>query len=157
VLAFAPDYDGCLDILAFIALLRGELDVAEPLLQRYAAAMDLGKEPLVKELLEAFAGRGDRDVLARRLAASGWQASFERDSGVLLYAAETPALLVALDRGELALDFLERLDGETGDEFAWAMVLPAIDPIRCDPRFVALVERRKIRDPHWQRVCAEKS
>ena len=157
VLAFAPDYDGCLDILAFIALLRGELDVAEPLLQRYAAAMDLGKEPLVKELLEAFAGRGDRDVLARRLAASGWQASFERDSGVLLYAAETPAVLVALDRGELALDFLERLDGETGDEFAWAMVLPALDPIRCDPRFVALVERRKIRDPHWQRVCAEKS
>jgi TolB-like protein/Flp pilus assembly protein TadD len=157
VLAFVPEYSACLDTLALMALLRGELDVAEPLLQRYAAAMDLGDEPLVKELIDAFAGRGDRDALAQRLVAGGSNASDVRGRGALLFAAETPALLVALDHGELALDFLERLGSESGDDLDWAIVLPALDPIRCDPRFVALVERRKIRDPHWQRVCAQKS
>ncbi len=157
VLAFAPDYDGCLDVLALIALLGGELDVAEPLLQRYAAAKDLGGEPLVKELIEVFAGRGDRDGLARRLAVSEATASLERDSGVLLFAPATPALLVAMDRGELALDHLDRLGSTSTDDVTWAIVLPALDPIRCDPRFVALVERLETRDPHWQRVCAQKS
>jgi hypothetical protein len=157
VVGFAPDYDACLDILAFIALLRGELDVAEPLLERYAAAIDLGGQPLVREMIEAFAGRGDRAALARRLAASGTRDSLERGTGVLLNSIFTPSLIVDLGEGGLALDFLERNAEDPGDSVGWSLFLPALDPIRCDPRFVALVERLQARDPHWQRVCAGKS
>jgi hypothetical protein len=34
------------------------------------------------------------------------------------------------------------------------MMLPALDPIRCTPRFKALVERLKTRDPRAAKVCA---
>jgi len=157
VLEFAPTYEGCLDNLALMALLRGELDVAEGLLARQAATTDRGGQPLVQELLDAFAGRGDKDALVRRLGASNSRTYLERDSGVLLNAIDTPALLVALGEGDLALDFLERTGEEYSDIAGWAMILPALDPIRCDPRFLALVERRHERDARAQRICAGKS
>ncbi len=33
-------------------------------------------------------------------------------------------------------------------------MLPALDPIRCLPRFKAVVAQSKARDPHAARVCA---
>ena len=35
-------------------------------------------------------------------------------------------------------------------------MLPTMDPIRCDPRFVAVVQRMKTTDPHAAKVCAGK-
>ena len=157
VLAFAPDYDGCLDTLALIALLRGETDVAEPLLERYVATADLGGQPLVKELVDAFGGRGDRDALAQRLAASGSRDFMERDKGVVLNSIGIPPMLMALGRSDLALAYLERMAGEASDVTDWSMFMPGLDPVRCDPRFVALVEQRHARDPRWQRACGGKS
>jgi hypothetical protein len=37
------------------------------------------------------------------------------------------------------------------------MMLPALDPIRCTPRFKVLVERLKTRDPRAPTVCAHGS
>ena len=65
-----------------------------------------------------------------------------------------PALLVMLGAHDLALDTLERYSREVGAAMDWNIVLPVMDPIRCDPRFVAVVEQQKMKDPHAARVCA---
>jgi hypothetical protein len=31
-----------------------------------------------------------------------------------------------------------------------------MDPIRCDPRFVAIIERLKTRDPYAAKICGGK-
>jgi len=36
----------------------------------------------------------------------------------------------------------------------WTIMLPVLDPIRCEPRFAALVEKLKTADPHAAKVCA---
>ena len=59
-----------------------------------------------------------------------------------------------LGERELALDYLERLaDDPTG--FAdWAIPWPMMDSIRCEPRFMAVVEKLRTTDPHAAKVCA---
>jgi tetratricopeptide (TPR) repeat protein len=156
VLDFAPDYDGCLEALAVSALLRGELDVAAPLLDRLATTMDLGGHAAAKELVEAFAGRGDRDALARRLGASDPMGHLVANSGVLLEGFHTPALLVGLGRNDLAIDFVERIMDMEGDDAGWALVAPELDAIRCDPRIIAAFEGRNARDPRAEALCRAK-
>ncbi len=156
-LGFAPDYDLCLDTLALIALLHGELEVAGPLLERYVASVNPDAQPLVTELLDAYAGRGDRRALVQRLSASGPRDHLDPASGVLLNPVDTAALLVALGAGQQALDYLERVADQGGGIAEWSMQLPALDPIRCDPRFAALGKRKGIADPRSERVCAGKS
>ena len=38
----------------------------------------------------------------------------------------------------------------------WAMTLPVMDPIRCDPRFVALIDRLATTDRRAAAVCAKR-
>jgi hypothetical protein len=33
-------------------------------------------------------------------------------------------------------------------------MLPVMDPIRCEPRFMAVVENLRTTDPHAAKVCA---
>jgi len=56
----------------------------------------------------------------------------------------------------LALDYLERIAAEGGGYADWAIMLPAMDPIRCEPRFIAVVRKMKTRDPYYAKVCAGK-
>ncbi len=62
-----------------------------------------------------------------------------------------------LDEPGLALEFLER-EAKTGiNGYAdWAMMLPAVDPIRCEPRFIAVVKKMKTTDPYYAKVCGDK-
>ena len=55
---------------------------------------------------------------------------------------------------ELAIDYLETSAVNPGNSPAeWAMMLPALDPIRCTPRFKALVQKLKTSDPRAATVC----
>jgi hypothetical protein len=62
-----------------------------------------------------------------------------------------------LGEHELALDHLERLAAEPLGFADATIMLPLMDPIRCEPRFVAVVEKLKTTDPHAAKVCAARS
>jgi tetratricopeptide (TPR) repeat protein len=160
VLAFAPDYRGCQIRVAFAELLRGDPEAARPSLHAIARTGDGSALPLVDEVVDALKGRGDRRATAQRLAAFTGRSSLDPTSGNIFGTAETPALLVLLGAPDLALDYLERSVDEpenTATPPEWPMMLPALDPIRCTPRFKALVERLKTRDPRAATVCADGS
>ncbi len=138
VLAFAPDYVGCQQQVALAELLRGDPDAARPYLQAIARTGDGSALPLVDAVVSALKGRGDRQATAQRLAAFSARSALDPTSGNIFTTAETPALLVLLGAPELALDYLERSADEpesTTNLVEWPMMLPALDPIRCTPRF----------------------
>ncbi|HJU08566.1 MAG TPA: hypothetical protein VJ727_08820, partial [Rhodanobacteraceae bacterium] len=66
-------------------------------------------------------------------------------------------IIVQLGEPELALGYLER-EAQTGiNGYAdWAMMLPAVDAIRCEPRFIAAVKQMKTTDPYYDKVCGAK-
>jgi hypothetical protein len=35
----------------------------------------------------------------------------------------------------------------------WGLVMPGVDPLRCEPRFRTLVERLGMVDPRFEQVC----
>jgi len=157
VLAFAPDYVGCQKQVALAELLRGDPDAARPFLDAVARRGDGSALPLVDAVVSALKGRGDRQATAQRLAAFSARSSLDPTSGNIFTTAETPALLVLLGAPELALDYLERSVDEpesTTNLPEWPMMLPALDPIRCTPRFKMLIERLKTQDPRAATVCA---
>jgi TolB-like protein/Flp pilus assembly protein TadD len=157
VLAFAPDYRGCQIRVAFAELLRGDPEAARPFLDAIARTGDGSALPLVDEVVNALMGRGDRRAAAQRLGAFTGRSSLDPTSGNIFATAETPALLVLLGAPDLALDYLERSVDEpenTATPPEWPMMLPALDPIRCTPRFKELVQRLNTRDPRAATVCA---
>jgi len=160
VLAFAPDYVGCQQQVAFAELLRGDPDAARPYLQAIARTGDGSALPLVDEVVNALKVGGDQRATAQRLAAFSGRSSLDPTSGNIFTTAETPALLVLLGAPELALDYLERSADEpesTTNLLEWPMMLPALDPVRCTPRFKALVERLKTRDPRAAKLCVDRA
>ena len=155
VLEFAPTYVGCLQIVSLADLLQGNFDAARPILERMAAE-NPSASGQGREIVEALAGRGDRRALALRYAALPWKSSFDPASGNMLPGFEIPIVLMLLGERELTLSYLERLAGELGGYADWAVMLPVMDPIRCDPRFVAIIQRLKTTDPYAEKVCGEK-
>lgn len=51
------------------------------------------------------------------------------------------------------MDYIERDAGNLGNTMDWAVMLPQMDPIRCESRFVAVVKRLKTTDPRYSKVC----
>ena len=156
VLSFAPDYLGCQRRIAQAEFLRGDAEAARPFLLRNAELSNPGAVPLVNAVVDALQGRGDRQALARRLAAFPGRSALDPTSGNIFSADEMPALLVMLGAPDLALDYLERRVDDPGQSpVEWPMMLPALDPIRCTPRFKALVQRLKTNDPRAATVCGK--
>jgi TolB-like protein/Tfp pilus assembly protein PilF len=156
VLEFAPNHVGNLVTVAMADLLSGDFDAARPMLERAAAAQNPSANTQPRELVDALAGRADRHAFAVRLAALRYNSSVEPASGNILVGYQIPPVLMLLGEHELTLSYLEVLAGELGGIPEWAMILPVMDPIRCDPRFVAIIQRLKTTDPYAAKVCAGK-
>ena len=156
VLDFAPNYAGCLDNTARADLLLGDFDGARVMLERLAAADNPSASGLGRELTEALAGRGDRHALALRYAALPINSALDSTSGNTFLGYEIPVVLMLLGERALALSYLERLAGELGGHADWTVMMPALDPIRCEPRFVAIIQRLRTKDPYFAKVCGEK-
>jgi len=75
-------------------------------------------------------------------------------SGNALEDYHVAAVIMLLGERESALDFVERISKELGNEIDWAIMSPVLDPIRCEPRFRAVVASLGITDPHAGKVCA---
>jgi hypothetical protein len=126
------------------------------MLERAAAAQNPSANTQARELVDALAGRADRHAFALRLAALRYNSSLESASGNILVGYQIAPVLMLLGEHELTLSYLEVLAGELGGIPEWAMILPVMDPIRCDPRFVAIIQRLKTTDPYAAKVCTGK-
>jgi TolB-like protein/Tfp pilus assembly protein PilF len=151
-LGFAPDYDGCHWQNGFDALLQGDLEAAGRHLRRTSELNGTEAGPLIEAILEALAGRGDRRAVAQRLAAFPTLSYLNAGSGSIFSYYETPSVLVKLGEPGLALDYLARHAARESTA-EWPLMIPALDPIRCGPRFKALIKQLNTVDPHAARVC----
>jgi len=156
VLQFAPNYQGCLGTLAVAQLITGDYESARPLLERLAAVQNPDASGQAQALIAALTGHGDRRALALRMAALPYRSRLDATSGNALEDYQVATVLMLLGEGDLALDYMERISAELGNEIDWALMMPAMHPIRCEPRFVTIVERMHTTDPYAAKVCAGK-
>jgi len=156
ILAFAPEYVGCMDDIAMADLHLRDYAGARSVLGRLAATLNPSAAAMGRELTDALAGHGDRHALAVRYAALPLHSNLDPASGNVLEDYDLAAVIVRLGERELALDYLERIAAEGGGYADWAIMLPAMDPIRCEPRFIAVVRKMKTRDPYYAKVCSGK-
>jgi TolB-like protein/Tfp pilus assembly protein PilF len=156
ILAFAPTYSLCTDDVAMVDLRARDYAGARAELERLAAMWNPSAAAQGRELTNALAGRGDRHALAVRYAALPANSQLDPASGNALQDYDLAAVIVMLGEPGLALSHLE-LNAGTTDAFAdWAIMLPALDPIRCEPRFIAVVKKMKTTDPYYAKVCGGK-
>jgi len=59
-------------------------------------------------------------------------------------SVDIPALLLLLDEKELAIRYIDVQPAQTN--LAWSPLMPVLDPIRCDPRFLAAIVKVKVKD-----------
>lgn len=153
-LAFAPRYGPCLEDVALAEMRLGNLDAARVILERQAAVDNPSAAGQGRELVAALKG-GNRRALAVRYAALPYNSKFDPASGNSLEGYDMPSVLMLLGENALALEYVEHLAGQLGGTADWAIMLPALNPIRCEPRFKAVVARLKTTDPHAARVCGK--
>jgi adenylate cyclase len=153
-LSIASTYAGCLGIVGIASLLSGDYETARTMLERNAAAENPGASAQAPALIDALTGRTDPHAFATRLAASRVNSNRDPTSGNALFGYYVPAVLMVLGERELALRYVEYLADDPGGNADWSIALPVMDPIRCEPRFVAVVEKLKTTDPRAARICA---
>lgn len=154
LLEFAPRSPGCLRASSLASLMSGDVEAARPLLERFVSARKPSAGALATELVDALTGRTDRKAFARRLAAFPINSDLDLASGNPFPGDVVLWFLVLLSERELSLDYLERLAAEPDGFADITIMLPVMDPIRCEPRFAAVVEKLRTTDPHAAKVCA---
>jgi hypothetical protein len=157
-LDYAPDAILCTSVIGLSYLILGDREHARPFYDRWAASVGAGTDRQVADLFDALEGRADREAFARRLLALPRRSARDPTSGNLFGDLDIPVLLMLLDGPGLALDYLERESQSPKEviDLSWAMLMPGFDPIRCDPRFVAAVERVQVVDRRAAKLCAGK-
>ena len=81
---------------------------------------------------------------------SGWLGPA---SGNVLDGQMVADALMMLGEHALALDYMEPIAGNLGNNMEWAVMLPQMEPIRCEPRFFERVSKLKTHDPRRAAVC----
>jgi TolB-like protein/Flp pilus assembly protein TadD len=157
VFEFAPDYEPCMEDIAMAELALGKLEAAEAMFVRQAQIKNPSAVGQGRELVQALAGKGDQRALALRYASLPFKSNLDPGSGNNLEDFHLAPLLVMLGERDIALDYLERFSSKVGSTAEWSIMLPAMDPIRCEPRFVAVVRKLGTHDPHFSKVCGGES
>jgi len=148
------DYVDCMLLQALADLSDNDVASARTHFVRAATLREPQTLPLVNAIFDALAGHGDSKGAAAQLATYSEKSSRGETTFGTIYA---PALLLRLGAPDLALDYLEKTvahpeSGNAPPE--WPMFMPLLDPIRCTPRFEALVRQRNTTDPRAASVCA---
>ena len=73
-------------------------------------------------------------------------------SGNLFGDMDIAALLMLLGEKELALGYIDA-QSDSRITLAWALLMPTLDPIRCDASFKAKVARLRIKDLSAGKLC----
>lgn len=152
-LQYAPDSILCTSIIGLSYLILGERERARPFVERWAAARGGGTQRQVAELFDALQGKGEREAFARRLQVYPALSWLDPSSGNQFSDFDTPVLLMLLGEPGLALDYVDRASRSPFDSLARGMLMPSLDPVRCEPRFVAAVKRIGLVDQRAARLC----
>ena len=152
-LEYAPDAMLCSSVIALSYLLLGDRERARPYFDRWSSASGGDTDRQVAGLFAVLDGGGDRSAFARSLLAFPERSWKDPGSGNLFSDLDVPVLLMLLGEPGLALDYVDR--GSRGDpiDLAWGVLMPSLDPIRCEPRFVAAVHRLGVVDHRAARLC----
>jgi tetratricopeptide (TPR) repeat protein len=150
-LEYAPESTLCVSNIGPAYLLDGKRDLARPYYDQWAKNWGTGTDRQVAALFDALEGRGNRQEFVRRLAATPDRSWNDPESGNLFSDWDIPTLLVLMDEKELALQYIQVTGGSLN--LAWSMLLPAMDPIRCDARFRSKVAATKIKDLRAEELC----
>ena len=75
------------------------------------------------------------------------------NSGNMFGDFDVPLMLMLLGEPAMALDHVERSSKGNFIDLTWAILMPALDPIRCEPRFIAAVVRTGVTDARAARLC----
>jgi TolB-like protein/tetratricopeptide (TPR) repeat protein len=150
-LTYAPDSVLCVSSLGPAYLLEGKLDRARPYYDQWARNRGTGTDRQVAELFDALEGRGDRKAFARKLAATPDRSWNDPASGILMADFDIPMLLMLLNEHELALQYVH--SASQSSNLGRTMLLPVMNPIRCDARFRDKIEKMKIRDLRAEKLC----
>lgn len=156
VLTFAPQFIACLQYIGVLDLMAKDWSSAQAMLERLAAVNNPSARGQARELADAMSGRADRHALAQRMAALPFNSGVDPTSGNALEDQAVALVLMLLHEYALALDYIERDTGNLGTTMDWAITLPQMDPIRCEPRFVAVVKQLKTTDPRHAKACSGK-
>jgi TolB-like protein/Tfp pilus assembly protein PilF len=154
IIAVAPDYFQCQLRTGTAELLGGRPENARPFLIQAAKINNSSALPLVNELVDALAGRGDRLAVAQRLAAFPVRSEITPGSGNIFSDGEIPGLLMLLGAPDLALGYVERHSPELFGGLDWALANTSLDPIRCEPRFQQAARNLAINDLRAAKLCA---
>jgi len=156
VLTFAPRFTACLQYIGVLDLMAKDWTGALSMLQRLTAAANPSADGQGRDLVDALSGRKDKRALAVRMAGLTFNSNVEKGSGNALEDQVVALVLMMLDEHALALDYIERNAGNLGSTMDWAAMLPQMDPIGCEARFIAVVKKLKTNDPHHATVCEGK-
>jgi len=148
-----PAYTACMEDIGMAELLLGNFDAAGGMFEREAALLNPSASTQGRELAAALSGRADRHALASRYATFDIDSALKQGTGNTLTSYDIAVVIMLLGEHGLTLDYLERLAGEDHGLADWAAQIPIMDPIRCDPRFLAVVENLKMTDAHAAKVC----
>lgn len=151
-----PAYTACLEDVGMSELFLGNFDAAAVAFEREAASLNPSANAQGRELAEALSGRADKRALARRYLAFEPDSALKPGTGNTLTSYDIPIVIMLLGEHGMALDYLERLAPRDGGLSEWAIAVPIMDPIRCDPRFVAMVESLKTKDARAEKVCGKR-
>jgi adenylate cyclase len=153
-LEFAPKSILCVSEIALAHMLDGHPDRARPFYETWAGNSGVaGAEAEVRALFDALEGRSDRRAFATRLAAIPDRSWNDPGSGNIFSNVDVVALLVLLKEPEASLRYIAMQPMDNHEQLSWGLLLPVMDPLRCDPRFVHAVAAIGIRDLRAERLC----
>lgn len=152
-----PDNQTCVELMSIATLESGDFNRARIWNTRYAAVVNPGAQGEVTQVFDALQGQGDRRAIAVRLAGFMPQSIYDPKGDNTFQPYVIPSLLVRLGEPKLALKNLQAWAyTDVAGQSEWAVMMPAIGQLRCDPDFVALVNKIKTTDPHYAQVCGAK-
>ncbi len=153
VLDSAPTHESCRAGLLIIALGTRDYSSARQLLINNPNVQDDDSRRLAHGIANALEGKGDRRALAQQLSKMPYHAVFDPAHPGIVHDAVLPALILALDEPELAIErFVLNAKNEPKDvlDVIWD---PQLDPIRCDVSFQKTVTQLNIVDQRAARIC----
>jgi tetratricopeptide (TPR) repeat protein len=146
---------GCLEYSALATLFDGDVGASRAFLEALPDVVNPSARANIAALLAALEGRGDKHAVALMLAAQPLGSNVVPGSGNAFEDQVLSALLVQLGEPALAVDYRDRTSRAPGNSIDWAIRFPAMDAVRCQPRFQAMVVRLRTRDPRARCTTVE--
>lgn len=78
---------------------------------------------------------------------------YDPNSGMPFTNQDIPQLLVLLGENELLFRFLARQAPGSFPTISWALLMPLMDPARCDPRFQDPLSNAGLKDLRAASLC----